>query len=44
VPVLSPGERITQSAMTALLDARDMGTRIAFVSDRTLATFKVLRD
>ncbi len=44
VPVLSPGERITQSAMTALLDARDMGTRIAFVSDRTLATFKVLKD
>lgn len=44
VPVLSPGERITQGAMTALLDARDLGTRIAFVSDRTLATFKVLRD
>ncbi len=44
VPVLSPGERITQGAMTALLDARDLGTRIAFVSDRTLATFKVLKD
>jgi lysine decarboxylase len=44
VPVLSPGERITQGAMKALLDARDMGTRIAFVSDRTLATFKVLKD
>ncbi len=44
VPVLSPGERITQSAMHALLDARDSGTRIAFVDDRTLATFKVLKD
>ena len=44
VPVLSPGERITQSAMNALLDARDSGTRIAFVSDRSLATFKVLKD
>jgi lysine decarboxylase len=44
VPVLSPGERITQGAMTALLDARDSGTRIAFVSDRSLATFKVLKD
>jgi hypothetical protein len=30
--------------MTALLDARDSGTRIAFVSDRSLATFKVLKD
>lgn len=43
VPVLSPGERITQGAMTALLDARDSGTRIAFVSDPTLETFKVLK-
>jgi lysine decarboxylase len=44
VPVLSPGERITQGAMNALIDARDSGTRIAFVSDRSLATFKVLKD
>jgi len=43
VPVLSPGERITQSAMTALLDARDSGVRIAFVSDPRLETFKVLK-
>jgi lysine decarboxylase len=42
VPVLSPGERITQGAMSALLDARDSGVRIAFVSDPTLETFKVL--
>jgi arginine decarboxylase len=44
VPVLSPGERITQQALTALLDARDSGTRIAFVSDPTLETFKVLKN
>jgi lysine decarboxylase len=43
VPVLSPGERITQGAMSALLDARDSGVRIAFVSDPTLETFKVLK-
>lgn len=44
VPVLSPGERITHGAMSALLDARDSGVRIAFVSDPTLETFKVLKD
>ena len=43
VPVLSPGERITHGAMSALLDARDSGVRIAFVSDPTLETFKVLK-
>ena len=43
VPVLSPGERITESVMNALLDARDGGTRIAFVSDKSLETFKVLK-
>lgn len=44
VPVLSPGERITESVMNALLDARDGGTRIAFVDDKSLKTFKVLKD
>jgi lysine decarboxylase len=43
VPVLSPGERITAEAMSALLDARDSGVRIAFVADPSLTTFKVLR-
>ena len=42
VPVLSPGERITQAALSALFEARDMGVRIAFVSDPTLQTLKVL--
>ena len=42
VPVLSPGERITQAALSALFEARDMGVRIAFVADPTLQTLKVL--
>jgi len=42
VPVLSPGERITQAALDALFQARDSGTRIAFVADPTLKTLKVL--
>ena len=44
VPVLSPGERITQAALDALFAARDSGVRIAFVADPTLATIKVLPD
>jgi lysine decarboxylase len=42
VPVLSPGERITQAALDALFLARDSGVRIAFVADPTLTTVKVL--
>jgi lysine decarboxylase len=42
VPVLSPGERITQQALDALFEARDTGVRIAFAADRTLETFVVL--
>jgi arginine decarboxylase len=42
VPVLSPGERITQAALDALFEARDSGTRIAFVADPSLKTLKVL--
>jgi lysine decarboxylase len=44
VPVLSPGERITQAAMNALMEARDSGIRIAFVQDPTLETFRVLSE
>ena len=44
VPVFSPGERITQSGFNALMQARDIGVRIAFCSDPSLETFKVLRD
>ena len=42
VPVLSPGERITEAALGALMRARDIGVRIAFVADPTLKTLKVL--
>lgn len=44
VPVFSPGELITQAGFDALMEARDIGVRIAFVADPTLETFKVLRD
>ncbi len=42
VPVLSPGELITEAALAALFAARDSGVRIAFVSDPTLQKLKVL--
>jgi lysine decarboxylase len=42
VPVLSPGERITEAALSALFEARDMGVMIKFVADPTLKTLKVL--
>jgi lysine decarboxylase len=42
VPVLSPGERITQQAFDALMEAKESGVRIAFVADTSLATIKVL--
>ncbi len=44
VPVFSPGELITQAGFDALMEARDIGVRIAFVADPTLQTFKVLKD
>lgn len=42
VPVLSPGERITEAALSALFEARDMGVMIKFVADPSLKTLKVL--
>jgi lysine decarboxylase len=44
VPVFSPGELITQAGFDALMEARDIGVRIAFVADPTLQTFKVLKN
>ncbi|MEY4961650.1 MAG: hypothetical protein RLZZ249_347 [Actinomycetota bacterium] len=44
VPAFSPGELITQAGFDALMEARDIGVRIAFVADPTLQTFKVLKD
>ena len=42
IPVLAPGERITEDALTALLAARDSGTRIAYAADPSLATLRVV--
>lgn len=42
VPVLAPGERVTQGVLTALADARASGVRIAYAADPTLATLQVL--
>ena len=38
VPVLAPGERITQPALDALRAAKAEGARIAYAADPTLAT------
>ncbi|HET9860743.1 MAG TPA: DegT/DnrJ/EryC1/StrS family aminotransferase [Nocardioidaceae bacterium] len=42
IPVLAPGERITEEALTALLAARDSGTRIAYAADPSLSTLRVV--
>jgi lysine decarboxylase len=42
VPVLAPGERITASALEALLAAQADGARIAYAADNTLATLAVV--
>lgn len=38
IPVLAPGERITEHGLDALLAARDAGARIAYAADPTLRT------
>ncbi|MGC4111815.1 MAG: aminotransferase class V-fold PLP-dependent enzyme [Nocardioides sp.] len=43
VPVLAPGERITETALDALQRARDDGARIAYAADPTLATVLAVR-
>ncbi len=42
IPVLAPGERVTAEAVSALLEARDQGLRVAYAADPTLATLRVL--
>lgn len=42
IPVLAPGERVTRTAVDALLAAAAEGARIAYASDPTLATLQVL--
>ncbi|MCO7218900.1 aminotransferase class V-fold PLP-dependent enzyme [Klenkia sp. PcliD-1-E] len=43
IPVLAPGERVTEAAAAALLAARDAGVRVAYAADPTLATLRVVR-
>ncbi len=42
VPVLAPGERVTEQALAALLAARDDGLRIAYARSPSLETIDVL--
>ena len=44
IPVLAPGEEVTQAAIDALLRARDEGVRIAYAADPTLRTLEVLAE
>ena len=43
VPVLAPGERITEAALDALERAKAEGARIAYAADPTLATVLTVR-
>lgn len=43
VPVLAPGELITDAALEALHAAREHGARIAYAADPTLATVQAVR-
>jgi arginine decarboxylase len=42
IPVLAPGERITEEAVAALLRARVSGVRIAYAADPSLETLRVV--
>ena len=42
VPVLAPGERVTEEAVSGLLAAARAGTRIAYAADPTLQTLRVV--
>lgn len=43
IPVLAPGEEVTQETLAALAAARAAGVRIAYATDPTLATLRVAR-
>ena len=43
IPVLAPGERITDETLAALRQARQAGVRIAYAADPTLATLRVIQ-
>ena len=43
IPVLAPGEEITEGTLDALHQARAAGVRIAYAADPTLGTLRVVR-
>lgn len=43
IPVLVPGERITQSTLNAVAAAVKSGARLAYASDPSCTTIRVLR-
>jgi lysine decarboxylase len=43
IPVLAPGEEVTDGTIAALRQARDAGVRIAYAADPTLSTLRVTR-
>jgi lysine decarboxylase len=42
IPVLAPGEEVTDAALEALRRARADGVRVAYAADPTLATLRVV--
>jgi lysine decarboxylase len=42
IPVLTPGERVTEAAVTGLAAVRSHGTQVRYAADPTLATFQVV--
>ena len=42
VPVVTPGEVLTQEILTGLAEVAAEGVRIAYSTDPTLATYRVL--
>ena len=43
IPILAPGEEVTEAALGALSQARAAGVPIAYAADPTLATLRVVR-
>ena len=43
IPVLAPGEEVTEAVLEALMLARTAGVRVAYAADPTLATLRVVR-
>ena len=44
IPVVAPGEQVTDEVLAALGHARRAGVRIAYAADPTLATLRVVAD